>query len=308
MRALHRLGLLGLEFGLQQRGVRGLQLSSLAEVFAGLADCVGTFGIGLVKAPSGLTTASLNFGFNFSFVGTRTFGFPLLFTADITVKVNHHQVFTAIPRGHPPPPSRTSSASFALKVTLSSSVQIYLFLLSNDSLSSTSKLEISSASAFSSSVGPRWLSQFIYRGVLLHEAIFLVHHHCRISSNKQRHLPYPICSRQWLLHLLAGAIHPAASIALFSLSRVPVRAIAYCLSVLYREGATSSFSLSNDSKSTTVVLLSLPFISIDRPSHSSISSVEVNRRQTFTEVDNTAVSLTSGQDLRPSQELDLVGA
>ncbi|RZS28666.1 hypothetical protein BHM03_00062292, partial [Ensete ventricosum] len=47
------------------------------------------------------------------------------------------------PRGHPPPSSRTSSASFALKVTLSSSVQIYLFLLSNDSLSSTLKLETS---------------------------------------------------------------------------------------------------------------------------------------------------------------------
>ncbi|RWV87929.1 hypothetical protein GW17_00050033 [Ensete ventricosum] len=37
-----------------------------------------------------------------------------------------------------------------------------------------------------------------------------------------------------------------------------------------------------------------------RPSRSSISSAEVNRRQTFTVVDNTVVSLTSGQDLRPS--------
>ncbi|RRT83909.1 hypothetical protein B296_00000075 [Ensete ventricosum] len=70
--------------------------ASAAKVFAGLADYVGTFGIGLVAAPSGLTTASLDFGFIFGFVGTRTFGFPLLFAADITVKVNHRQVFTAV--------------------------------------------------------------------------------------------------------------------------------------------------------------------------------------------------------------------
>ncbi|RZR74017.1 hypothetical protein BHM03_00031094 [Ensete ventricosum] len=185
---------------------------------------------------------------------------------------------------------------------------IYIFLLSNGSLSSTSKLETSSASAFSSSVGPHWLSQFLYRGVLPHEAIFLVHHHCCISSNKQRHLPYPICSRRRLLYLLVGVIPPAASVALFSLSRVPVRATAHRLLVLYREGITISFSLSNNSKSTTAALLSLPLRSIDRPSRSSISSAKVNRCQTFIAVDNTAVSLISGQDLRPSQELDLAGA
>ncbi|RRT68107.1 hypothetical protein B296_00038617 [Ensete ventricosum] len=50
------------------------------------------------------------------------------------------------------------------------------------------------------------------------------------------------------------------------------------------------------------------YLSIDRPSRSNISSVEVNCRQTFTAVDNTVVSLTSGQDLRPLQELDLAGA
>ncbi|RZS16636.1 hypothetical protein BHM03_00048672, partial [Ensete ventricosum] len=143
--------------------------------------------------------------------------------------------------------------------------------------------------------------------VLLHEAIFLVHYHCRISSNKQRYLPYPICSRRWLLHLLAGAVPPAASVVLFSLPRVPVRATAHRLSVFCKEGVTSSFSLSNNSKSTTAPLLSLPFRSTDRPSRSSISSAEVNRRQTFTLVDNTAVSLTSGQDLHLSQELDLAG-
>ncbi|RWW52096.1 hypothetical protein BHE74_00041508 [Ensete ventricosum] len=175
-------------------------------------------------------------------------------------------------------------------------------------LSSTSKLETSSVSAFSSSVGPYWLSQFLYRGVLLQEAIFLVHHHYRISSNKQRHLPYPICNRRWLLQLLSDAIPPAASIALFSLPRVPVRATAHRLSVLCKEDTTSSFSLSNDSKSMIATLLSLPFRSTNRPSRSSISSVEVNRCQTFTAVDNTAVSLISGQDLRPSQELDLAGA
>ncbi|RRT50951.1 hypothetical protein B296_00051413 [Ensete ventricosum] len=39
-------------------------------------------------------------------------------------------------------------------------------------------------------------------------------------------------------------------------------AIAHCLLLLYKEGTASSFSLSNDSKSTTAVLLSLPFRSI----------------------------------------------
>ncbi|RRT43679.1 hypothetical protein B296_00004203 [Ensete ventricosum] len=90
--------------------------------------------------------------------------------------------------------------------------------------------------------------------ILMHEAVFLVHHHCRISSNEERHLPYPICNRQRLLHLLAGAVPPTASVALFSLLRAPVRAIAYRLSVLCREGTTSSFSLSNDIKSTTANL------------------------------------------------------
>ncbi|RZR93491.1 hypothetical protein BHM03_00022006 [Ensete ventricosum] len=144
--------------------------------------------------------------------------------------------------------------------------------------------------------------------VLLHDVIFLVHHHCRISSNKQRHLLYPIYNRRQFLHLLADAIPPIASVALFSLPRVPVRVIAHRLSALCREGTTSSFSPSNDSKSTTAALLSLPFRSTDRSSRSSISSVEVNRYQTFTAVDNTTVSLISGQDLRPSQELDLAGA
>ncbi|RZS26658.1 hypothetical protein BHM03_00060024 [Ensete ventricosum] len=56
------------------------------------------------------------------------------------LSVDNSAVKPQIPRGHPLPPSRTSFASFALKVTLSSSVQIYLFLLSNGSLSSTLKL------------------------------------------------------------------------------------------------------------------------------------------------------------------------
>ncbi|RWW78481.1 hypothetical protein BHE74_00013294 [Ensete ventricosum] len=139
---------------------------------------------------------------------------------------------------------------------------------------------------------------FLYRGVLLHEAIFLVQHHYRISSNEQRHFPYPICNRRRLLHLLVGIVPPAASIALFSLPRVPLRTTAHRLSVLCRESVASSFSLSNDNKSTTASLLSLPFRSTDRLNRSSISSTEVNRRQTFTVVDNTTVSLTSGQDLR----------
>ncbi|RRT48915.1 hypothetical protein B296_00040005, partial [Ensete ventricosum] len=49
-----------------------------------------------------------------------------------------------------------------------------------------------------------WFSfEDIYRDVLLHEAIFLVHHHCRISSNKQRHLPYPISSKFFMTQCLS---------------------------------------------------------------------------------------------------------
>ncbi|RWW71781.1 hypothetical protein BHE74_00020453, partial [Ensete ventricosum] len=54
---------------------------------------------------------------------------------------------------------------------------------------------------------------------------------------------------RWLLHLLTDAVPLAASAALFSLSRAPVRATTHRLSVLCKEGATSSFSLSNDDKS-----------------------------------------------------------
>ncbi|RZS00265.1 hypothetical protein BHM03_00029933 [Ensete ventricosum] len=85
--------------------------------------------------------------------------------------------------------------------------------------------------------------------VLLHETVFLVHYHYRISSNKQWYLPYPICSRRRLLHLLVGAIPLTASIVLFSMSRAPTGATAHRLSVLCIVGATSSFSLSNDDKS-----------------------------------------------------------
>ncbi|RWW22868.1 hypothetical protein BHE74_00025884 [Ensete ventricosum] len=108
----------------------------------------------------------------------------------------------------------------------------------------------SSPLASSSPAGPRRLSHsFIYRGVLLHETVFLVHYHYRISSNKQWYLPYPICSRRRLLHLLVGAIPLTASIVLFSMSRAPTGATAHRLSVLCIVGATSSFSLSNDDKS-----------------------------------------------------------
>ncbi|RWW53470.1 hypothetical protein BHE74_00040061 [Ensete ventricosum] len=58
-----------------------------------------------------------------------------------------------------------------------------------------------------------------------------MHHHYRISSNEHQHLPYPICGRRRLLHLLVGAVPPVASIALFSLLRAPVRATAYRLSL-----------------------------------------------------------------------------
>ncbi|RZR78382.1 hypothetical protein BHM03_00003692 [Ensete ventricosum] len=73
-----------------------------------------------------------------------------------------------------------------------------------------------------------------------------MHHHCRISSNEQRHFPYPICSRRGF-----DTHSPASSLlqSLFSLPTAPVRTTAHRLSVLCREGATSSFSLSNDSKS-----------------------------------------------------------
>ncbi|RWW36436.1 hypothetical protein BHE74_00058545, partial [Ensete ventricosum] len=71
------LPLVGLEFNLQHRGVQGLHLSSLAKVFAALADHAGTFGISLVVAHFRLIAASFGFGF----ASTRAFGFPLLFAA-----------------------------------------------------------------------------------------------------------------------------------------------------------------------------------------------------------------------------------
>ncbi|RZS07465.1 hypothetical protein BHM03_00038329, partial [Ensete ventricosum] len=80
--------------------------------------------------------------------------------------------------------------------------------------------------------------------VLMHETVFLMHHHYRISSNEHQHLPYPICSRRRLLHLLVGAVPPVASIALFSLLRAPVRAIAHPLSTtIFLSSSVSSVAL-----------------------------------------------------------------
>ncbi|RRT38995.1 hypothetical protein B296_00031281 [Ensete ventricosum] len=84
-----------------------------------------------------------------------------------------------------------------------------------------------------------------------------MHHHCRISSNE--HLPYPICGRRRLLHLLVGAVPPVASIALFSLLRAPVRATTHRLSVLYREGiATLSTTIFLSSSVSSVALTAGP--------------------------------------------------
>ncbi|RWW46569.1 hypothetical protein BHE74_00047494 [Ensete ventricosum] len=73
---------------------------------------------------------------------------------------------------------------------------------------------------------PLSASSLLYRGVLMHETIFLVHHHYRISSNKQRHLPYPICNRQWLLHLLVGAV-PLISIFFLCCQTTTSLSVAY---------------------------------------------------------------------------------
>ncbi|RWW36082.1 hypothetical protein BHE74_00058925 [Ensete ventricosum] len=51
-----------------------------------------------------------------------------------------------------------------------------------------------------------------------------MHHHCRISSNEQRHFPYPICSRRgFYTH------SPASSLlqSLFSLPTAPIRVLLY---------------------------------------------------------------------------------
>ncbi|RWV93053.1 hypothetical protein GW17_00044515 [Ensete ventricosum] len=53
---------------------------------------------------------------------------------------------------------------------------------------------------------PSSVSSLLCRGILLHEAVFLVHYHCRINSNEQQYLPYPICSKRWLLHLFGGLL------------------------------------------------------------------------------------------------------
>ncbi|RWV93866.1 hypothetical protein GW17_00043645 [Ensete ventricosum] len=42
-------------------------------------------------------------------------------------------------------------------------------------------------------------------------------HHCHISSNKQRHLPYPICNRRRLLHQLDSLLS-SSDPDIFSLS------------------------------------------------------------------------------------------
>ncbi|RZS13678.1 hypothetical protein BHM03_00045289 [Ensete ventricosum] len=139
---------------------------------------------------------------------------------------------------------------------------LYLFLLSNCSLSSTSKsLSMTSgASASSSPTGPLRLSYFSAE-VSFCTTIFLVHHHCRISSNEQRHLPYRICSRRWL-HLLVGTVPPATSVVLFSLSRELVRATAHRLSVLLSlpflaAAATLVYSLSHPKRRRCCLLYPL---------------------------------------------------
>ncbi|RWW44467.1 hypothetical protein BHE74_00049762 [Ensete ventricosum] len=56
------------------------------------------------------------------------------------------------------------------------------------------------------------------------EAIFLVHHHCRISTNKQRHLPYPISNNTYLRMIMSLTGHNRiCCIAIHSLSNASLR-------------------------------------------------------------------------------------
>ncbi|RWW57342.1 hypothetical protein BHE74_00035868 [Ensete ventricosum] len=159
------------------------------------------------------------------------------------------------------------------------------------------KLETFGASAFSSLAGPRRLSHSSTEASFCTRPSFPYTTIVASAPTSSGTFPTPSAVDDifYTCSLVSSLLQ-----SLFSLPRVPVWATAHCLSGLCREGATSSFSLSNNSKSMTTSLFSLPFRSTDRPNCSSISSAKVNRHQTFTVVDNTAVSLTSGQDLRPS--------
>ncbi|RRT60184.1 hypothetical protein B296_00038380 [Ensete ventricosum] len=217
-----------------------------------------------------------------------------------------HQDLLHIVATAPPKPSAAFKGKYYRHLTsylIEDRINFYLFLLSNGSLSSTSKLETSGASP----AGPRQLSYSSTEASFYTRPSFSCTTTVVSAPTSSDTFPTPSAADDSFYTCLPASSLLAASTALFSLPRVPVRATAHRLSVLYGEGAISSFSLSNDSKSTTAVLLSLPFRSTDCPSHSSISSAEVNRHQTFTAIDNTAVSLISGQDLHPSQELDLAG-
>ncbi|RWW56414.1 hypothetical protein BHE74_00036869 [Ensete ventricosum] len=72
-----------------------------------------------------------------------------------------HQDLLHIVATAPPKPSAAFKGKYCRHLTsylIEDRINFYLFLLSNDSLSSTSKLETSGASAFSSPSGPRRLS------------------------------------------------------------------------------------------------------------------------------------------------------
>ncbi|RWW82937.1 hypothetical protein BHE74_00008576 [Ensete ventricosum] len=181
------------------------------------------------------------------------------------------------------------------------------------SLSSTSKLETSSASAFSSSIGllVRRLSLppldpigFLNSST---EAFFCTR-------------PSSLCTTTVASTLTSSDTFPTPSTAdFYTCSSAPSLLQPLLLCSLYREylygpppivsqcSAKRAHQVLSRCQTTATYDCRTSFAAL-RPHRSSISSVKVNRRQTFTAVDNTVVSLTSGQDLRPSQELDLVGA
>ncbi|RWW27045.1 hypothetical protein GW17_00008547 [Ensete ventricosum] len=64
-------------------------------VFVGLADRVGTFGIRLVAAPSGLTTARLNFGFVSASWAPELLAYPSSLPLTVA-KVNYRHTFTVV--------------------------------------------------------------------------------------------------------------------------------------------------------------------------------------------------------------------
>ncbi|RWW70544.1 hypothetical protein BHE74_00021815 [Ensete ventricosum] len=152
------------------------------------------------------------------------------------------------------------------------------------------------------------LSRSLQGGVLLHKIIFLVYHTVASALTSSGTFPTPSAADDGF-YTCSPAPSLLQPLLLYSLCREylygPSLIVSQCSAERAQQVLSHCQTIVNP---TTATLLLLSFRSTNRPSRSSISVSKVNSRQTFIEVDNTAISSTSGQDLRSSQELDLAGA